>query len=372
MSNERAKHLAGAKRVVIKVGSSLLAASPAGRPAAIADELAMLEDRGIEAVIVSSGAIALGLGGLGLTSRPTDLPSLQAAAAIGQSRLLQNWEHAFGAHNGRIAQILLTHDDVASRVRFLNARHALLALLRAGVVPIVNENDTVAIDEIRYGDNDQLAALVCNLVSADALVIYTDVDGLHDADPRNGGVRIPLVTDIESQARAASATSTSGLGSGGMASKVMAAKNAARFGVPTVVVPGARPGILLSALTGQDVGTLFVPNAQVIGSRKHWIGFAAKPAGELVVDAGAYKALHKHGSSLLPAGLVEVRGDFERGALVSLATQEGMFARGLVSYGASDLRKLCGCKSSEIEARLGYRYLDAVVHRDDLVLSRVS
>jgi glutamate 5-kinase len=368
--NPRIEHLASAKRIVLKVGSSLLAASPAGQPAAIADEIAMLQDRGIETVIVSSGAIALGLHGLGLTKRPTDLPSLQAAAAIGQSRLLQNWEHAFAAHQGCIAQVLLTHDDVSSRVRFLNARHALRALLSAGVVPIVNENDTVAIDEIRYGDNDQLAALVCNLISADALIIYTDVDGLHDADPRHGGVRIPLITDIDGQASpVASTISGSGFGSGGMASKVAAAKNAASFGVPTVVVPGARRGILLSTLTGQDVGTLFVPNAQAISSRKHWIGFGVKPAGQLVVDNGAFEALTKKGGSLLPAGLVDVHSDFGRGALVSLVTSEKTeFARGLVSYSAEDLRKLCGCRSSEIGAILGYAYSGEVVHRDDLVL----
>ncbi len=369
-SNPRIKHLASAKRIVLKVGSSLLAASPAGQPAAIADEIAMLQDQGIETVIVSSGAIALGLHGLGLSSRPTDLPSLQAAAAVGQSRLLQNWEHAFAAHQGRIAQVLLTHDDVSSRVRFLNARHALRAILKAGIVPIVNENDTVAIDEIRYGDNDQLAALVCNLVSADALIIYTDVDGLHDKDPRQGGVRIPLITDIDSEANpVATATSSSGVGSGGMSSKVAAARNAASYGVPTIVVPGARRGILLSALTGQDVGTLFVPNAQAISSRKHWIGFGAKPAGQLVVDQGAVDALSKQGSSLLPAGLVEVQSEFDRGALVSLVTPEHTeFARGLASYGASDLRKLCGCRSDQIGAILGYTYLDEVVHRDDLVL----
>ncbi len=370
MKSPRAEHLTSAKRIVLKVGSSLLAASPAGQPAAIADEIAMLKDQGIETVIVSSGAIALGLPGLGLTSRPTELPSLQAAAAIGQSRLVQNWEHAFAAHQTRIAQVLLTHDDVSRRTRFLNARHALRALLSAGVVPIVNENDTVAIDEIRYGDNDQLAAMVCNLVSADALIIYTDVDGLHDKDPRKGGVRIPLITDIDAEANpVAKGTSSSGVGSGGMASKVAAAQSAASFGVPTVVVPGARRGILLSALTGQDVGTLFVPKPQAMSSRKHWIGFGAKPTGRLVVDTGAFEALSKSGGSLLPAGLVEVISEFERGALVSLETPKGgEFARGLVSYSAADLRKLCGCRSDEIGARLGYTYLDEVVHRDDLVL----
>lgn len=366
----RARHLGNARRIVIKVGSSLLAASPVGQPAAIADELALLHDRGIEAVVVSSGAIALGLGVLGFDSRPSDLPSLQAAAAVGQNRLLKNWEHAFSAHGKHIAQILLTHDDLSSRDRFLNSRHALRTLIDAGVVPVINENDTVATDEIKYGDNDLLAALVCNLVSADALVIYTDVDGLHDAHPSKGGVRIPLVTDVDEQARPyADASSGSGVGSGGMASKVLAAQNAARFGVATVVVCGTKPGVLTSALSGDDVGTLFVPRSETLGSRKHWLAYGAKTAGELVLDAGAHKALLEQGRSLLPAGLLEVRGDFGLGALVALCDAEkGEFARGLVSYSAQELRKLCGCRSGDIEAILGYKYLDEVVHRDDLVL----
>jgi glutamate 5-kinase len=343
-----------------------------GQPAAIADELAQLKARGIEAVVVSSGAIALGFGKLGFKTRPTDLPSLQAAAAVGQSRLLKNWEHAFSAHGTNIAQILLTHDDLADRARFLNSRHALRALLNAGIVPVINENDTVATEEIKYGDNDLLAALVCNLVSADALVIYTDVDGLHDADPSNGGVRIPIVTDVDKEARpyaGAAAVAKSALGSGGMASKVLAAQNAARFGVATVVVAGSQTGILNRILAGDDVGTLFVPESDAIGSRKHWLAYGGKAAGELVVDAGAYKAISEEGRSLLPAGLVDVRGDFGLGALVAVVdADKGEFARGLASYSAQDLRKLCGCRSSDIRAKLGYKHLDEVVHRDDLVL----
>ncbi len=372
MSSLRSSHLGHAKRIVIKVGSSLLAASPVGQPAAIADDLDYLRAHGVEAVVVSSGAIALGLGILGFESRPNDLPSLQAAAAVGQSRLLKNWEHAFSAHGRHIAQILLTHDDLASRARFLNSRHALRALLDAGVVPVINENDTVATDEIKYGDNDLLAALVCNLVSADALVIYTDVDGLHDADPSQGGVRIPVVSDVDKEARpltAATSDLKSPLGSGGMASKVLAAQKAARFGVATVVVAGAEPGILKRVLAGDDVGTLFVPESEAIGSRKHWLAYGGKAIGELLVDAGAFKAISEDGRSLLPAGLLEVRGDFGLGALVAVVDAEkGEFARGLVSYSAQDLRKLCGCRSSDIRAKLGYKHLDEVVHRDDLVL----
>jgi glutamate 5-kinase len=363
----RKQHLSDAKRIVIKVGSSLLTASPVGQPASIADEVAAHD---VEAIVVSSGAIALGLGALGLSVRPNHLPSLQAAAAIGQNRLLKNWEHAFSAHQQNIAQVLLTHQDLSHRARFLNARHALRALLDAQIVPVINENDTVATDEIRFGDNDQLAAMVCNLVSADALIIYTDVDGLHDADPNDEGVRIPIVTDIDKEARPyADATSMSGLGSGGMASKVLAAQNAARFGIPTLVIPGSRRGVLTAALRGDDVGTLFVPESSRIGSRKHWLAYGGKPSGELVVDAGATRAVCEEGRSLLPAGLVEVRGDFGLGALVSLCDQEnGEFARGLASYSAQDLRKLCGCRTTDIEAILGYKHLDEIVHRDDLVL----
>lgn len=372
MTSPRQLHLGDAKRIVIKVGSSLLAGSPVGQPAAIADDLDHLRERGIQAVIVSSGAIALGFGVLGYKKRPSDLPSLQAAAAIGQGRLLKNWEHAFSAHGKHIAQILLTHDDLADRARFLNSRHALRVLLDADIVPVINENDTVATDEIKYGDNDLLAALVCNLVSADALVIYTDVNGLHDAHPSRGGIRIPLVTDIDTEALPyadASNERRSELGSGGMASKVLAAQKATRFGVPTVVVPGAQPAVLRAALRGEDVGTLFVPQNDIIGSRKHWLAYGGRPSGALVVDAGACRAVASEGKSLLPAGVVEVRGDFGLGALVTLASADkGEFARGLVSYSAQDLRKLCGCRSSEIKARLGYKYIDEVVHRDDLVL----
>ncbi len=255
----RRRCLGQAKRIVIKVGSSLLAESPIGQPAAIADELARL-DPSIELIVVSSGAIALGLPIMGIDRRPKELPLLQAAAAIGQSRLVQNWEHAFGVHQRHIAQILLTGDGLNHPERFANAQNALAALLKSRIIPIVNENDTVATTEITFGDNDELAALVCNLVSADALLIYTDVNGLHDADPAKGGKRIPIVTDIETQARPfASSESSSGLGQGGMASKVISAERAAGFCVPTLILPGRERNILSRALAGEDVGTLFVP-----------------------------------------------------------------------------------------------------------------
>jgi glutamate 5-kinase len=320
--------------------------------------------------VVSSGAIALGRRVLGMGTRPRDLPTLQAAAGVGQTRLMQSWEQSFAVHQLTTAQVLLTHDDLADRRRFLNARHALRAMLDHGVVPIINENDTVAVEEIRYGDNDLLAALVCNLVSADTLVILTDVDGVHDAPPSEGGRRIPLVRDIDiDPAWKVAAADPSGVGSGGMASKVQSARSAARNGVRTVVVAGKRPDVLRDTLAGADLGTLFIPSRDRMSSRKHWIAYGARPVGRVVVDEGAHRALASQGKSLLPVGISEVKGGFEQGDIVSLVTQQGTeFARGLAGYSAADLRRLKGLQSVDIEATLGYKYLDEVIHRDDLVL----
>ena len=367
----RGRALGGARRVVVKVGSSLLSESPAGRPAAIADEVASLRhERGLEIAIVSSGAIALGTRVLGQRERPRSLHHLQAAAAVGQNHLMQNWEHAFGAHRVPTGQILLTHDDLGHRARFLNARHALRALLDARVVPVINENDTVGVEEIKYGDNDLLAALVCNLISADALVVLTDVDGLYDGDPRDGSERVPIVRDVDRDAgRAAAPADPGGVGSGGMASKVKAAKAAARHGVATAVVPGRKPGVIAATLRGEDLGTLFTPSADRISSRKHWIAYSRRPTAKIVVDEGARRAVAAEGRSLLPAGVVEVVGEFELGDIVSLVDRErSEFARGLAAYSDADVRRIRGLHSAEIEPTLGYKYLDAVVHRDDLVV----
>lgn len=356
-----------ARRVVIKLGSRLLNESPAGRPAALADEIAYLRGaRNLEAVVVSSGAIALGVRAMGLERRPQDLPSLQAAAAVGQGRLLQHWEHAFAAHDITIGQVLVTHGDISDRTRFINARHALRALLDAGVVPVVNENDSVAVEEIKYGDNDLIAALLCNVISADALIVLTDVEGVRDAS----GQRIPVVRDIDSEAAPVAGGSTAdGVGSGGMASKVQAAKVAARAGVPTVIAPGRRPNVIAETLGGGDIGTLFVPDESKVSSRKHWIAYGPRPAGRIVVDDGAHRALTENGRSLLPAGVTSVEGDFDLGDIVSLVNRAGTeFARGLAGYKAADIRRIRGLQTSAIEATLGYKYLDEVIHRDDLVL----
>lgn len=368
MTTERSQ-LAQCKRVVVKIGSRLLADSPAARPAAIADQVVELRRRGVEVIVVSSGAIALGIRRLGLPGRPHELPALQAAAAVGQSLLMQHWEHAFAAHGLAIGQVLVTHDDLGDRRRFLSARLTLRALLDHGVVPIINENDTVATEEIKFGDNDQLAALVCNLVSADALVILTDVEGVRDA----GGVRMPIVRDIDREAAPVAGGSTSGVGSGGMASKVGSARIVTRTGVPAIVAPGREPDVIVRVLAGADVGTLFVPAIRggtgTLSSRKHWIAYGAKPEGKLVVDDGAVRALKDNGKSLLPAGIKAVHGDFELGETVSIVTAAGVeIARGLVAYPAADLRKISGLQSAAIEATLGYKSIDEAIHRDDLVI----
>ncbi len=349
----------------MKIGSRLLADSPAGRPAAIADQVIELRRREVQVVVVSSGAIALGMRRLGIATRPDELPILQAAAAVGQSRLMQHWEHAFAVHDVPIGQVLLTHDDLGDRRRFLSARLTLRALLDHDVVPIINENDTVATEEIKFGDNDQLAALVCNLVSADALIILTDVEGVRDAN----GVRMPIVHDIDREAVPVAGGSTSGIGSGGMASKVTSARIVTRTGVPAVVAPGREADVLVRVLAGMDVGTLFVPPAGKLSARKHWIAYGAKPVGKLVVDDGAVRALRDAGKSLLPAGVRGVEGEFELGDTVSVMTTTGAeLARGLVAYGASDLRKISGLQSAAIEATLGYKGIDEAIHRDDLVI----
>jgi glutamate 5-kinase len=360
--------LVAARRVVVKIGSRLIAEAPASRPATIADQVAELRRREIEVVIVSSGAIALGLPRLRLAQRPTEMPALQAAAAVGQSRLMQQWEHAFAAHAIEIGQVLVTHDDLGDRRRFLSARLTLRALLDHDVVPIINENDTVATEEIKFGDNDQLAALVCNLVSADVLVILTDVEGVRDA----AGLRIPIVRDIDRDAAPVAGQSVSGVGSGGMASKVGSARIVTRTGVPAIVAPGREPDVLAKVLAGADIGTLFVPpprTAGVLSSRKHWIAYGTKPAGRVTIDDGALRALREAGKSLLPAGIVAVDGNFDLGDTVSIVTCGGAeIGRGLAAYPAGDLRKILGLQSAAIEATLGYKGIEEAIHRDDLVI----
>lgn len=358
--------LRAARRLVIKIGSRLIAESPVGRPAALADQIAALRTEGREVVVVSSGAIALGVRRLRLPGRPAELSGLQAAAAVGQSRLMAHWEAAFAVHDVAIGQVLLTHDDMGDRRRFLSARHTLRALLDQGVVPIINENDTVATEEIKFGDNDQLAALVCNLVSAELLVILTDVEGVRGAD----GVRMPIVHDIERQAApVAGGSKGDGVGSGGMASKVASARIVTRTGVPAVVAPGREPDVLRRVAAGDDLGTLFVPGEEVLSSRKHWIAYGAKPAGAVTIDAGAVRAVLEQHKSLLPAGVTAVTGEFGIGDTVSVLGPDGReLARGLCGFSSDELSRIRGQHTAAIEGLLGGQVRLEAIHRDDLVL----
>lgn len=364
--------LKDARRIVVKVGSrSIVGASldegarpGGGRFAQIAAEVAALRAEGRAVVIVSSGAVALGRGRLGYSAKPRAVAELQACAAVGQSLLMRGWEQALGAHGIAVAQMLLSHADLEDRERYLNARAALDALLELGAAPIINENDTVAVDEIRFGDNDQLAAMVCTLAGADLLVLLTDVDGLLDAS----GARVPLIEDLEA-ARALVSEARGDVGSGGMSSKLDAARRAARRGVPVVIADARDPRIVEKTIAGEDVGTLVRPRGARLASRKHWIAFTLRPRGDLILDEGAVAAVREGRRSLLPAGIVGVRGHFSPGDLVILRDLRGAeIGRGLTRYGTEDVAKLAGARTADIEDRLGYHGPDEVVHRDDLVV----
>ncbi|MFQ5897668.1 MAG: glutamate 5-kinase [Candidatus Methylomirabilia bacterium] len=367
--------LTRARRLVIKVGSGLLA-SPGGGldPDAmveLADELARVMSEGREVVLVSSGAIAAGVGRLGLKERPRSIPEKQAAAAVGQSALMWHYEQAFARHGLKVAQVLLIQDDISHRTRYLNARNTLLALLAFGILPIVNENDTVAVDEIKVGDNDNLSALVAHLVDADLLVLLTDVDGLYSGDPRRdaAATRIDRVEAVTEEIRHLVWDDPRTVSVGGMATKLQAAEKAGASGIPMVIAGGREPRVLQRLLGGEPVGTLFLARGDRLAARKRWIAFAVPPQGRLTVDAGARRALVEQGRSLLPSGLVEVDGDFEAGEVVALADTDGKeFGRGLVNYDSEELNRIRGVRSAAIEGILGYKRLDEAIHRDNLVV----
>jgi glutamate 5-kinase len=363
------QELGRARRVVVKIGSRLLAEDPDGRVAVLADEARALRDRGVDVVIVTSGAIALGVRRLGLAERPRHMPGLQAAAAVGQGHLIQVYERALSQRGLACAQILLTHEDVRDRRRYLNARHALTELLELGAVPVINENDTVSVDEIKFGDNDRLAALTTSIVEADALVILTDVAGLYDGDPSTGAKLIPEVHDIDREAAPVAGGTTSGVGTGGMASKVEAARIAGKFGVITLIASGRRARPVTSLLEGAPDGTVFWPKVERLASRKHWIAYALKPGGTITIDAGARRALVEGKKSLLPSGVRSVAGRWEAGDAVRVVDESGVeVARGLCAFDAVEVERIAGKRSAELEAVLGYRAAEEVIHRDDLVL----
>lgn len=368
-------HLTRCKRIVVKVGSSLVTNQGAGLDHDAlgnwARQIATLCAQGKEVILVSSGAIAEGMQRLGWQSRPSSVHDLQAAAAVGQMGLVQAYESGFRKHDLHAAQVLLTHADLANRERYLNARSTLSTLLRLGVIPIINENDTVVTDEIKFGDNDTLGALVTNLVEADVLVILTDQPGLYTADPRKAPeaeLVCEAVAGDPSLERMASGAG-SHIGRGGMITKVLAARRAARSGAHTVIASGHERDVLLRLLQGEAIGTLLTAETEPLVARKQWLADHLQVSGQLVLDAGAVKALRVDGKSLLPIGIREVRGHFGRGAVVACLDESGQdIARGLTNYDADEARRIAGHPSKEMAALLGYGGDAELIHRDNLVL----
>jgi glutamate 5-kinase len=368
--------LTQAKRIVVKIGSSLVSSREAGlepdRIDRLAEDLAALRAAGRDVLVVSSGAIVSGIKKLSLKEYPKSLPVKQAAAAVGQSRLMWAYEKSFERLDIKVAQILLTHHDLADRRRFLNARHTLAALIEFQVIPIINENDTVAVDEIRVGDNDTLAAEVAHLVDADLLVILSDIDGLFTEDPRKNpsAELIPLIAEITDDIERRAGISTTFGSTGGMATKVRAAKKVGEYGVATLIVNGQTKGLLPHILLGNNPGgSLFLPKARRMNSRKHWIGYTLRARGAISLDQGAVDALTKRGKSLLASGIVTVTGSFEAGDPISCLDPDGKeFAKGLVNCSSDTLIKIKGLKTAEIQQRLGPQEYEEVIHRDNLVI----
>lgn len=364
-----------ARRWVVKIGSALLTADGRGLDqAAMArwvGQMVALREQGIELVLVSSGAVAAGMTRLGWSSRPSAVHELQAAAAVGQMGLVRAWEEAFAEYGRCTAQVLLTHDDLSDRKRYLNARSTLRTLVELGVVPVINENDTVATDEIRFGDNDTLAALVANLVEADLLVILTDRDGMFTADPRhNPDATLIYEARADDEALDQVAGGSGGaLGRGGMQTKLRASRLAARSGADTIIVGGVIERVLTRLQSGERLGTLLTAECCAVTARKQWLAGHLQTRGVLCLDAGAVQALEDGHKSLLPVGVVAVEGNFRRGEMVSCVAPDGReVARGLCNYSATEAKKILGVASDAIEAQLGYVAESELIHRDNLVL----
>jgi glutamate 5-kinase len=364
-----------ARRVVIKAGSAVLTSETGLKSEAISNiarELSFLRETGREVILVSSGAVAAGRKRLGGRIKLSgELKVKQALAAMGQSMLMQAYEQAFGTHGQKVAQVLLTHSDLSSRDRYLNVRNTILTLFEFGVIPVINENDTVSVEELRFGDNDTLGALMANMIGADMFIILTDVDGLFTGNPLEDPEARPVYTvaRINSEVEKMAGFTKSLLGTGGMQSKIRAAKMVAASGGSSFIGPGNRPNILQDLFSGDMIGTFFLPRSDKITSRKHWIAYVLKPQGFFVLDEGACRALVDRGKSLLPSGILEVSGQFGVGASVQCRAEDGrVIAVGLTNYGSEDIRKIRGRKSSEIERILGFCDSDEIIHRDNLVL----
>lgn len=364
-----------AKRVVVKVGSAILASENGlnyGVVDNLARELAFLHNSGREVILISSGAVAAGKKKLRYKdNRELSIKEKQALAAIGQSQLMHDYDEAFGKYDKNIAQILLTHSDLASRKRYLNVRNTILSLFKFGVIPIINENDTVSTEELKFSDNDNLGALVANLIEADMFLCLTDVDALYDHNPvtdPNAKI-VYTVSEVTPEIEAMASNSKSALGTGGMQSKINAAKMVSAGGGCSFIGPGRQKDILKHLFSGEPVGTFFLPKSEKMQSRKRWIAYVLKPQGSLYLDKGACAALTSKGKSLLPSGVVGVEGDFEIGDSVRCVdTTDKVVAVGLTNFNSSDLHKIKGLHTDKIESILGYKESDEVMHRDNLVL----
>jgi glutamate 5-kinase len=376
MSERRAERLRSARRLVVKVGSSLVADAER-RPDErflrdFARQIMALRAEGKEVIVITSGATRVGLGRLGFPENTTDLPTRQAAAAVGQSDLIAAYRRIFAELDQPIGQILLTQADINDRRRYLHVRNTLSALLHDyRVVPIVNENDTVSVEGVRFGENDTLAALVAAKVDADVLILLSDVAGFFTADPRRDpdAQLIPEITDISHELEEQATGSGTLAGTGGMRTKLESARAAINLGLHAIIAQGDQPDVLLRIARGEPVGTLFIPRESKMQARKRWLGYAVKPRGQLVIDAGAKRALLERGSSLLPVGVKAVTGRFDPGDAVSVVDESGHeIARGLANYRSVDVAKILGCRTGDIETCLGYRTYDEIIHRDNLVV----
>jgi glutamate 5-kinase len=376
MENIRQNVLAHVKKILIKIGSAVLTGND-GLDLKIIDglvrDMSSLVQNGYSVVLVSSGAIVSGKHRMNITGKLKSMPEKQAAAAIGQGRLMRVYSKSFEKNDLYVAQILLTLSDVTDRQRYLNIRNTLSTLMEWGVIPIINENDTVAVDEIKFGENDNLAAMIANIIEADLFINLTSIDGLYDCNPTvsKKARLIPVVSEFSDEIEAAATDETSSAGTGGMKSKVQAAKKVTAIGIPCIIAPGKNKKVLTDILAGKEIGTLFLPMADRLNSKKYWIAFTLHPRGKLIIDDGAKKALLEKGKSLLPSGVTDVEGDFDLGDPVSCVDSEGtILAKGLVNYNSSEIRKIKGLKTSQISQTLGHKDYDEIIHRDNLVVTK--
>ena len=365
-----------AKRIVVKVGTSTITYANGKRNFSqidrLARELSDLQNQGKEMILVSSGAVAVGVDRLGLPAKPSTIPGKQACAAVGQGVLMHTYEKLFADYGQIVAQVLITRTEAIDRHRYTNCRNTFMTLLQQGVIPIVNENDVVALDELKIGDNDNMSALVAGIVDADLVIILSDIDGLYTANPATHpeATLVHTVQEITPEIEASAGGVGSSRGTGGMATKIQAAKAATNSGIQLVIASGTEKNAIPRILQGEEIGTLFVSRENRLQFRKRWLAFGAKIQGSIVVDDGCAKAIRKAGGcSILPAGIYQVVGDFQSGSTVSVIDKEGHeLARGLVHYTAAELEKIKGCKSGDIEGILGHKNFDEVIHRDDLVI----